>query len=1277
MSKTIVKKEAANEQPVKKKKRSCCCSCLIAFMIVSIVLLAAIFGVGWYFGDKYSKEFLGMPLTDSLGVLQSLYGAKEKNVVDNPYGEEDLDAFYSTLKTQLLLKDEVDMDLGEILDLVAPDTQTSALISRNARSSAIASADETWNTDGTGGSDNADGTDGAGGSSNVLMDSLIDYIATKFTRANIDGEKITTYLNSTAGVDEYVLSITDKSLAAFVNEFLNVGIEYIGKMDMGEDSPLAMIKEFDIDISKTIMIKQVTINERAVVDADGNESTAATMGLTIWVGLEDTVDKIASKYIEESGYGWAKGVASMAIKSLLPKNLYFTAEVGLNKSVTPEIYLNGMKGASRENAYKLINAVMDLSGNGSDIQATVKTALDAALESTLYANADAVADFSEAAQGKVTIDVFKFLIDAMKINEGAEGADVVTKRDLFELLNLVLVSTPDSKLNELRPYMFDNWYEDAEGNFAYDPVDKSGYTKVNFEEEFMKSLGESYALAVTDENGDTKDIDGFLAALGLNFGGSGGSLDTNAILNLLDPVALNNMLNNPNELTLNITDHMLGAILEPRISTLTGGSDGSDGSSTSDMLKNVKLVAVAILPSESDDTRVHLQVAVELNVAKLFESLSASGDLGGVQKIVSNILPEKFVVTANVDISTVPNADGTYDQTNITINDYNDVSKILSVLDNMAGLELTSMFDSVSDTIRDAIHEITKLMPVAFVTSQGTFDNPGALVLPDIFSTIVDYTLKDEYGNRIVEPEQLKNLLAQVNNTSAFDDMSQIETDGAEAALIDEMTHNYYINTSGTPLNTFSDLTTFLSSGFTANTINIAPSDIGLLTTENANNYLAYDARTSADLGVTITEAALASVITDQLPVDMAGFSLYSVDTVKETQSISLVFKVALNGLMQGMENMLIVDAIYATATINMSSVLTNEQGESYYDTSFKINSMSDEDIMTLQTVLSAFGASFDLDMYTSQIGTMLYSSISAVYDAMGENALTVEDDGLRIASVYDFVAHTLNLNNVSADELQAVLQGLYSAPEGITTSSNNYRTSDFIVNSGISTADSSFVDKIDTDNVMTNQTASFSADDKELNGYINKLRGDTVVNPINSEQTIALARSVSSEPADKVRAWLNGYNGSDFNNADFLLFSMSVNTEDLLGSVGDGAGLIPSTMYATLVLEYDGVTDRFKDEASMLRLNSLTEAQMDILFAIAGFDPTAPDGGASDASFNTMTDSFAGVINDHMLNVKMNIVGGSAVTLTGKATFEAATAGNGIGKMKIDYAAEVAAPTL
>lgn len=86
-----------------KKKRNRCCTCCLAFLIVIVVIFGAAFGVGWYFGDKFTKENFGMSLGDSLGVINDLYWTDDKDVVKNSFKPEDVDGFYSQITAHIFI----------------------------------------------------------------------------------------------------------------------------------------------------------------------------------------------------------------------------------------------------------------------------------------------------------------------------------------------------------------------------------------------------------------------------------------------------------------------------------------------------------------------------------------------------------------------------------------------------------------------------------------------------------------------------------------------------------------------------------------------------------------------------------------------------------------------------------------------------------------------------------------------------------------------------------------------------------------------------------------------------------------------------------------------------------------------------------------------------------------------------------------------------------------------------------------------------------------------
>ena len=71
-----MRNETEKETPKKKKKLGCC-GCLAIFCLVFVLIIGAGVGVGWYFGDKYMKQYFDMSLTDAFGVIGGLYKADE------------------------------------------------------------------------------------------------------------------------------------------------------------------------------------------------------------------------------------------------------------------------------------------------------------------------------------------------------------------------------------------------------------------------------------------------------------------------------------------------------------------------------------------------------------------------------------------------------------------------------------------------------------------------------------------------------------------------------------------------------------------------------------------------------------------------------------------------------------------------------------------------------------------------------------------------------------------------------------------------------------------------------------------------------------------------------------------------------------------------------------------------------------------------------------------------------------------------------------------------
>jgi len=99
-----MKDETVKEKP-KKKKKPGCCGCFAIFCLVFVLIIGAGVGVGWYFGDKYMKQYFDMSLTDAFGVIGGLYKADEKKIVTNAPDATDEQNFYDAVGESLYLKD--------------------------------------------------------------------------------------------------------------------------------------------------------------------------------------------------------------------------------------------------------------------------------------------------------------------------------------------------------------------------------------------------------------------------------------------------------------------------------------------------------------------------------------------------------------------------------------------------------------------------------------------------------------------------------------------------------------------------------------------------------------------------------------------------------------------------------------------------------------------------------------------------------------------------------------------------------------------------------------------------------------------------------------------------------------------------------------------------------------------------------------------------------------------------------------------------------------------
>ncbi|MDE6401616.1 MAG: hypothetical protein K2L54_03285, partial [Clostridiales bacterium] len=376
--------EGRTENENIKKKRSRCCTCCLVFVIAMLVIFGAAFGVGWYFGDKFTKENFDMSLGDTLGVLNDLYWTDDKDVVKNPYSAKDLDGFYSQVKRNILLKDDAEVDFDAALSQALDKYLNSdGATEQGSRASGADGA-----TDG----ENGDGGENADESS--IMDVFIDMITNVLHRDNIDLERLNAYDANNPDTDEYIFQLKDKQLAAFINAVLKALLKDANKIEVLSPASKMM------NLPSVVSLKQVRFKATTVKAEDGTQTVVATSAdVTVWLGFQTAAGQALTYFMKDAGVGWASGLASWLGNVFLPENLYVTMSVPLFGDGTAKLVINDMTAAEHARANKLINGIMKMSGSESTLD-DMMVELTEKIKPYLEDAAEHM-DFSAATQGIV------------------------------------------------------------------------------------------------------------------------------------------------------------------------------------------------------------------------------------------------------------------------------------------------------------------------------------------------------------------------------------------------------------------------------------------------------------------------------------------------------------------------------------------------------------------------------------------------------------------------------------------------------------------------------------------------------------------------------------------------------------------------------------------------------------------------------------------------------------------------------------------------------------
>lgn len=752
------KKQKKFKETKQKKKRGCFFYGCMSLLIFNFVCVCLLIGVGWFMGDQYARQYLGMGLTETFDVVTGVVKSND-SVVDNPYGEGDEEKFYDALGDALFLKQGV-VDGDELKMYV---------------------------------------TDGIKNEEDMGA-YMGDYAVSLLTAENINQERLD--LIDDNALDKFNFKVTDKQLAAFLDGIINFAAEdLLVDMVLGDDFDA---ESYGLDIESLnfedyIALNQITLHiENRTV---GGVSTPVNMAkFTVSVGMHKIIDEVTKaldvdKFVENQlqsagsmkslvsfGFGSAPGL----LKMILPANFYITIDMGLSHNVEPELFINNMNGEKMGKLYSLLKSTgLDIQAELNSIfveeEGAVKEAIDSANE--LVPLGEIFTD------GGINCDLYQKIIDFSKLNyeQTEEGerlkpeAQRITSTDVLKTLQLVLSdSSAYRERLKNQEYSYKSWQftHNADGGIVIENGEpaiefKPEYYDVNCED--IKTLIDDYNELILSrfsncyglKRDENTTVDSIISA----FGGDGKEFDQNTILELFDAQKIKEIINGDDQSALIIDDKMLAAIVIDLMDSINSQAGLNDG--------DIDIEYIHIEERHSGGVKHHiLNAGINLNVASIVES-KAGNEL--ISKIV-NELAGKLLVEAAIDITIVPeeNRDGfEYEKTVLRINDRSaaTIDKILTSLgvlgsdENGENITLTDFMDSSLSAVRDTIGNLGKLPNLGLQSS--------ALLLPDVYDAL----------SAVINGEKAEGEEGYIERDTLEDALSLLISDGP---LADESETNPY-----------------------------------------------------------------------------------------------------------------------------------------------------------------------------------------------------------------------------------------------------------------------------------------------------------------------------------------------------------------------------------------------------------------------------------------------------------------------------------------------------
>lgn len=1132
-----------------KKKKGCLRGCLTS-LLTFVIIIGVLFGVACGVGNHFSKQYLGLGIFDCFGIVGDvLHNPKKSKVVTNPYSAEDAKAFEGEIKKQLFLKESTQIDLDKLLKVGTDAINPVSNNNNKLLSSVIELYGKYLPELNTG--ENGEGEspeEGVAGGFDIL-----GFIADIFKKENIDIARLKNYDPSNHSANNFVLS--DKEVAALVNSLIN---DLVLKIPAIQES----LTQFGITNTENLLSLDQLIFTGKDRMVGGASKKIAFVTLTASISIDEIIDN----FLEV----WMSRIA----KLFLPNRYYLTVEMSIDPSFSEvNLKLNDLNEKSHE---RVFTAVKNLTTNVPSISGGTTIDLKAMLDDIGVKITEQVVGFTKfidlekIQKGAIEFDVFQTIIDVAGLNaDVTEPEDILTAPEIVSGLQGILTSDANAAINPDGTWQ--DQYTDGKEVY-YKPADITDLTLVDYKKEFLNEISKKYLIDLSgkDKIEGTEDDITFEEILKLF--GIGGESAAPDIMSLFDSARLKEILGiDPSLLKVNLTDRMLGAIINSQISTILGADSAFAAYSPT-----VEQVMITKEADANQDIHTFIEIGLSIKTESLLSGEGIFFDL------LRGLFPEKIMLAIKLDISPELN-DGQFLPTQIA---YNDLSfdKTLNLLDLIKkfGIDFSveTILGEVEKPVRDMIKQMSDIIPgLSFVKS--------AIVLPSVFDTISDmvFTEKDAEGNKtvIVSGAEVQNALKGLTIGAEADYENKFVTNKAAtdySDLVRQMELKYYLNLGESK--TFDDIFNKITTGMDFNKDNF-----NLM----GKNGLFYDNKSASELTPIFSDREIAALIKEKMSGDGSSLSKFAEIleiTIDNNKNLIVKIKVNVSDLFVGDNASIVpVDVLYITASVDTKNVLTFTTPEgvekSYYKTSLSVNDMTENEFNVLVKMLDFINkdnsSAFDLTEKAIEIGEMIFSQMDTMKTSVGGDIEFVEG-GIKLISFYDFLKSALSLENADPSDIKAAIQGLYEDNNDDIENVDNYKTSEIIYNE---------IDSGDF-NIISAKT------DKQLGSVVGKALADSVSSAELAQFNVFAKNRLRTADDDR----LNTFDSLKQLKTDTTYFTLTFKMSIEADPGSQAAEFMPPYIFITFVYEV-GTSGELLFK--FYRINELTNLRQDILSSMLKLD--------------------------------------------------------------------------